>query len=108
MDVTSTTEVLIVGAGPTGLTLACELARRSVPFRLVDVALAPFNGSRGKGIQPRTLDVFDDMGIVDDVLASGDLYPRFRVHAGPLSIPVWRISKHAGTDLRTRPIRTSG
>ena len=93
MDVTSTTEVLIVGAGPTGLTLACELARRSVPFRLVDVALAPFNGSRGKGLQPRTLEVFDDIGIVHDVLTSGALYPRFRVHAGPLSIPLWRMSK---------------
>ena len=93
MDFISTTEVLIAGAGPTGLTLACELARRSVPFRLVDAALAPFNGSRGKGLQPRTLEVFDDIGIVHDVLTSGALYPRFRVHAGPLSIPVWRMSK---------------
>jgi 2-polyprenyl-6-methoxyphenol hydroxylase-like FAD-dependent oxidoreductase len=93
MDVTSSTEVLIAGAGPTGLTLACELARRSVPFRLVEAALAPFNGSRGKGLQPRTLEVFDDIGIVHDVLTSGALYPRFRVHAGPLSIPVWKMSK---------------
>src|SRR5580765_2450384 len=93
MECTASAATLIAGAGPTGLTLACELARRSVPFRLVDAAPAPFNGSRGKGLQPRTLEVFDDIGIVHDVLASGALYPRFRVHAGPLSIPVWRMSK---------------
>ncbi|HTV26040.1 MAG TPA: FAD-dependent monooxygenase, partial [Polyangiaceae bacterium] len=40
--------VLIVGAGPTGLTLACELARRGIPFRLVESAATPQPGSRGK------------------------------------------------------------
>jgi 2-polyprenyl-6-methoxyphenol hydroxylase-like FAD-dependent oxidoreductase len=63
--------VLIVGAGPTGLTLACELARRSVPFRLIEAAPGPQPGSRGKGIQPRTLEVFGDLGIVDRVIANG-------------------------------------
>lgn len=93
MQATSTTEVLIAGAGPTGLTLACELARRAVPFRLVDAALGPFNGSRGKGLQPRTLEVFDDIGIIHDVVASGAPYPPFRVHVGPLSIPAWSMAK---------------
>src|SRR2546423_991528 len=63
--------VLIAGAGPTGLTLACELARRGVPFRLVEAAPGPQPGSRGKGVQPRTLEVFDDLGVVDRVLAHG-------------------------------------
>ena len=63
--------VLIVGAGPTGLTLACELARRGVTFRLIEAAPGPQPGSRGKGIQPRTLEVFDDLGIVDRVIANG-------------------------------------
>ncbi len=62
---------MIVGAGPTGLTLACELARRSVPFRLIEAAPGPQPGSRGKGIQPRSLEVFDDLGIVDRVMANG-------------------------------------
>ncbi|WP_329060005.1 FAD-dependent monooxygenase [Amycolatopsis sp. NBC_01480] len=64
-------EVLIIGAGPTGLTLACELARSGVSFRLVEAAPGPQPGSRGKGIQPRTLEVFDDLGLVDRVLANG-------------------------------------
>ncbi|WP_344856062.1 FAD-dependent oxidoreductase [Amycolatopsis ultiminotia] len=62
---------LIVGAGPTGLTLACELARSGVSFRLVEAAPGPQPGSRGKGVQPRTLEVFDDLGIVGRVLAHG-------------------------------------
>jgi 2-polyprenyl-6-methoxyphenol hydroxylase-like FAD-dependent oxidoreductase len=49
--------VLIVGAGPTGLTLACELGRRGVSFRLIEAVPGPQPGSRGKGIQPRTLEV---------------------------------------------------
>ena len=64
-------QVLIVGAGPTGLTLACELARSGVAIRVIEAAPGPRPGSRGKGIQPRTLEVFDDLGIVDRVLASG-------------------------------------
>ncbi|GAA4534247.1 FAD-dependent oxidoreductase [Amycolatopsis samaneae] len=65
--------VLIVGAGPTGLTLACELARREVSFRLIEAAPGPQPGSRGKGIQPRTLEVFENLGIIDRVLANGRL-----------------------------------
>ncbi len=63
--------VLIVGAGPTGLVLACELARRGVTFRLIEAAVGPQPGSRGKGVQPRTLEVFGDLGVVDRVLANG-------------------------------------
>jgi 2-polyprenyl-6-methoxyphenol hydroxylase-like FAD-dependent oxidoreductase len=65
--------VLIVGAGPTGLALACELARRGVPFRLIEAASGPQRGSRGKGVQPRTLEVFGDLGIVERVMANGQL-----------------------------------
>ena len=56
----SESTVLIVGAGPTGLMLAGELARRGVSFRLAEAAPGPRPVSRGKGIQPRTLFVGDD------------------------------------------------
>ncbi|MFG2650104.1 FAD-dependent oxidoreductase [Streptomyces sp. NPDC048436] len=69
------TDVLIVGAGPTGLTLACDLARRGVPALVVERAEALFPGSRGKGIQPRTQEVFDDLGIIDAAEAAGGPYP---------------------------------
>ncbi|WP_190329414.1 FAD-dependent oxidoreductase [Streptomyces venezuelae] len=69
------TGVLIVGAGPTGLALACDLARRDVPALVVERAPALFPGSRGKGLQPRTMEVFDDLGVVGAVLASGGRIP---------------------------------
>ena len=55
-------DVLICGAGAAGLTLALDLARRGVSFRLIEKLDDPFRGSRGKGIQPRTQEVFEDLG----------------------------------------------
>jgi len=85
-------DVLICGAGAAGLALAIELARRGVSFRLIDKAPGPFAGSRGKGIQPRTLEVFEDMGIVDRFFALGSSYPLRRaydeaggIHDSPLA-----------------------
>lgn len=75
------TPVLVVGAGPTGLTLACELAVRGVPHRLIDAAAGPFAGSRAKGLQPRTLEVFDRLGIVDRIVAAGSVDLPFRQYA---------------------------
>src|SRR5271170_6056399 len=74
--------VLIVGAGPTGLTLACELARRGVDFRIVDKAPAYFAGSRGKGLQPRSLEVLNDLGVVEKILANGRFHLPFRAYDG--------------------------
>lgn len=71
----SSADVLICGAGAAGLTLAIDLARRGVSFRLVEKLDGPFRGSRGKGIQPRTQEVFEDLGILDRIVAAGGLYP---------------------------------
>ncbi|KIZ44020.1 MULTISPECIES: FAD-dependent oxidoreductase [Rhodopseudomonas] len=72
------TDMLICGAGAAGLTLAIELARRGIPFRLIEKLDDPFRGSRGKGIQPRTQEVFEDLGILDRVVAAGGVYPKQR------------------------------
>ncbi|WP_327681037.1 FAD-dependent monooxygenase [Streptomyces sp. NBC_00467] len=69
------TQVLVVGAGPTGLALACDLARRGVRTLVVEQSEALFPGSRGKGLQPRTLEVLDDLGVVDAVLDAGGRAP---------------------------------
>ncbi len=76
-------QVLIVGAGPTGLALACDLARRGVRFRIVDKDREYFIGSKGKGLQPRSLEVMDDFGIVEQVLRNGKFHIPFRGYEGP-------------------------
>ncbi|HGB0779565.1 TPA: MFS transporter [Salmonella enterica subsp. enterica serovar Java] len=80
MTTYTTTDVLICGAGVTGLTLAIELARHGVSFRLIEKRTTPFTGSRGKGIQPRTQEIFEDIGILNKVVAAGGLYPRLRTY----------------------------
>lgn len=74
----TTTGVLICGAGAAGLSLAIDLARRGVDFQLVEKSPTPFGGSRGKGIQPRSLEVFEDYGIVNRLFATGGPYPTIR------------------------------
>ncbi|MFC7384474.1 FAD-dependent monooxygenase [Sphaerisporangium rhizosphaerae] len=87
------TPVLIAGAGPTGLTLAVDLARRGVAFRLVDASPeARPNGSRGKGLQPRTLEVFDDLGVIEPTLTTAAPYPPMQAYAG--DTVVWQGRLH--------------
>jgi len=69
------TDVLITGAGAAGLTLAIDLARRGVSFRIVDKLPEPFQGSRGKGIQPRSQEILEDLGVLDRIVAIGGTYP---------------------------------
>ena len=68
-------DVVVVGAGPTGLALGVDLARRGVDALVVEKADGLFPGSRGKGLQPRTLEVLEDLGVLDAILAAGGRYP---------------------------------
>src|SRR5919112_2832306 len=61
-------DTLIVGAGPTGLTLAIELARRGVPFRIIGREAEQSKTSRAIGTQARTVEVFRLMGIPEAAL----------------------------------------
>src|SRR5262245_12273347 len=64
-------QVLIVGAGPTGLALALWLARAGTPFRLIDQKAGPGGGSRAMAVQARTLEFYRQLGLADEVIASG-------------------------------------
>ncbi|HTI78008.1 MAG TPA: FAD-dependent monooxygenase [Mycobacterium sp.] len=63
--------VLVVGAGPTGLTVANELARHGLAARIIDRAPEPATTSRALVVQPRTLEILDDIGVVDQAIAAG-------------------------------------
>lgn len=65
------TDVLIVGAGPTGLMLANQLARRGVRVEIVDRHSGPAQQSRALGVQARTLEIYARLGIVDRALELG-------------------------------------
>jgi 2-polyprenyl-6-methoxyphenol hydroxylase-like FAD-dependent oxidoreductase len=71
---TTTTDaraILIVGAGPVGLTMACELARHGAPCRIIDKEAAPSATSKALAIFPRTLEVFETMGVAERILSAG-------------------------------------
>ncbi|MEU2930177.1 FAD-dependent monooxygenase [Streptomyces sp. NPDC007251] len=109
-------DVLIVGAGPTGLVLGVDLARRGVEALVVERSAGLFPGSRGKGLQPRTLEVFDDLGVIEAIRAAGGPYPPRTIwvdgepageqpmfdridtdegtpYAEPLMVPQWRTQE---------------
>jgi 2-polyprenyl-6-methoxyphenol hydroxylase-like FAD-dependent oxidoreductase len=73
------TEVLIVGAGPVGLTLATKLALARVPFLLIDKAEAGENTSRAAVVFARTLEALEPTGATDLLLAEGHRTPHFTV-----------------------------
>src|SRR5580693_8614095 len=80
------TAVVVVGAGPVGLALACELARRAVPVRIIDKLSAPTAESRAAVVHARTLEAFSRMGVVDEVIASGQRTTGLEMYADRVSL----------------------
>src|SRR5918998_3988072 len=64
-------KILVVGAGPVGLTMAAELARHGVSCRIIDRLAEPLPYCRAIGITPRTLEVWEDMGVARDMIDAG-------------------------------------
>ena len=77
-----TRPILIAGAGPTGMTAALELARFGVPVRLVEKKAGPATTSRAIGVQARTLELFEQRGLVDAMLAAGNPARGLTIHGG--------------------------
>lgn len=67
----ATTDVLIVGAGPTGLTAATLLARYGVDFRIVDKNDTAAKRSKALGVQARTLELWDKLGMAAGAVERG-------------------------------------
>ncbi|MBO0879399.1 MAG: FAD-dependent monooxygenase [Mycobacterium sp.] len=75
------TSVLVVGAGPTGLTMAIELARRGVDVEIIDAAPGTAVETRALGVQARTLELFDTIGVADAAIARGLRVAAFSVYS---------------------------
>jgi 2-polyprenyl-6-methoxyphenol hydroxylase-like FAD-dependent oxidoreductase len=95
---TRTVDVLIVGAGTTGLTLACDLQRRGVSYQLIDAADGPLPGSRAKALQPRSLEVLDDLGVLPELAPDTMLYPPIGRHDGSTLTPAVMYRRHENSE----------
>lgn len=120
----TSTEVLIIGAGPTGLFTAAELARHGVPARIIDQCPSPHTQTRATGVQPAALEILARAGCVDPFLEDGERVRGLRVWDGALreaftihppapdspypftcSIPQWRTEQILNTHLESLGIR---
>ncbi|HTH51169.1 MAG TPA: FAD-dependent monooxygenase [Pyrinomonadaceae bacterium] len=78
----ATTDVLIIGAGPTGLALACQLIRYGIDFRIVDRKEDTTPYSKAIGVQARTLEIYEQIGLADKLIALGQVVEKVRMFAG--------------------------
>jgi 2-polyprenyl-6-methoxyphenol hydroxylase-like FAD-dependent oxidoreductase len=86
-------DVLVVGAGPTGLTVAAELAASGVRARLIDRGIDRVHESRALAIQPRSLEVLAALGVTDELIAGGNQAVQLRLHVGGrvLAVPMFDL-----------------
>ena len=76
------TDVIIVGAGPTGLALACQLIRYDIDFVILDTkeTITPF--SKAIGVQARTLEIYEQIGLANELIAQGAIAEKARMVVG--------------------------
>jgi 2-polyprenyl-6-methoxyphenol hydroxylase-like FAD-dependent oxidoreductase len=77
-----TTDVLIAGAGPTGLALACQLIRYGVDFVIIDKKETTTPHSKAIGVQARTLEIYEQIGLADKLIDLGAIAAKFRMIVG--------------------------
>jgi 2-polyprenyl-6-methoxyphenol hydroxylase-like FAD-dependent oxidoreductase len=78
--------VLVVGAGPTGLLLAAELRRRAVDCLLIDAHDKPLAWDRATVVHPRSIEIFDALGLAEPLLAAGVRQRLCRIYSNGVAL----------------------
>jgi 2-polyprenyl-6-methoxyphenol hydroxylase-like FAD-dependent oxidoreductase len=78
----SESQVLVVGAGPTGLMLAAQLLARGIRTRIIDTSAGPALQPKALGVHARVLEVLDVMGLAGDFIERGHRVRRFHIYSG--------------------------
>jgi len=82
MKPTINTDILIVGAGPTGLSFACQLVRYDIDFVILEKndGITPY--SKALGVQARTLEIYEQIGLARNAIKQGAIGERGRLLVG--------------------------
>lgn len=76
------TDVIVIGSGPTGLALACQLIRHGIDLVVIDKKETTTPFSRAIGVQARTLEIYEQIGLADKLIALGKPAEKVRMIAG--------------------------
>jgi 2-polyprenyl-6-methoxyphenol hydroxylase-like FAD-dependent oxidoreductase len=82
MTKTLSTDVVIIGAGPTGLALACQLIRYGVDFVIIDTKETTTPFSKAIGVQARTLEIYEQIDLAQKLVEQGNITERVRLVEG--------------------------
>jgi 2-polyprenyl-6-methoxyphenol hydroxylase-like FAD-dependent oxidoreductase len=88
-------EVLVVGAGPTGLMAGAVCAARGVSVVVVDTKAGPTRESRALAVQARTMEIYDQLGLADRVIAGATSAVRFQIgqNASPDGLEIEQLQR---------------
>jgi len=98
-------DVLVVGAGPSGLFAACELARHGIKVRLVEREIRRHRQARATAIQPGTLEILDSVGLLSPFLETAEHVQCTRLYSADLS--ELRTASFKGVDCRCQSYAAS-
>ena len=93
-------DALIVGAGPTGLTLAAGLSRFDVQFRVIDRAVDRAHESRALAVQARSLEILQSLGLGEELVRRGNVSARLFIHLDIRRAALVRLGDFGRTDTR--------
>jgi 2-polyprenyl-6-methoxyphenol hydroxylase-like FAD-dependent oxidoreductase len=102
MPIPEKTHVIIVGAGPTGLSLACQLIRYGIDFVIVDKKEGVTPYSKALGVHARTLEIYEQLELAKPALEQGTIVGKVRLLEGGAVIGEVELS-HIGQGLSTYP-----